>query len=592
VSALGAIPSGRRCAFTVWAPRSATVRVQLGTGRERDLLPTGKGYHQGAVEDCAPGTRYRYVLEDGRALPDPASRYQPNGVHGPSAVFDPREHRWSDSDFVAPPLWQYVIYELHIGTFTEAGTFDAAIEHLPELASLGVTAIEPMPVAQFPGRWNWGYDGVFPYAVQDTYGGPAALQRFADACHANGMALVLDVVYNHLGPEGNVLDAFGPYFTDRYRTPWGAAINYDGAGSDEVRRFFTENALTCLSEFHADALRLDAIHGIVDSTATPFLVELSRAVGELGQATGRQLHLIAESADNDPRVVAPPVAGGLGIDGQWNDDYHHALHSMLTGERAGYYADFGDLEQLAKAIATGFVYQGEHSAYRGRRHGAPSGAIEPERLVIFAQNHDHVGNRPAGERLASLVTAASARLAAAVLLLSPGIPLLFMGEEYGAVTPFPYFVDHGDDELRAAVRSGRAREMASLGLAGEEVDPTAASSHLAAVLDRTIRVDGMDRLYGELLRLRREHSSLARSRRGGASAQACGTLLTVLRASADEMAVCLFNFGGDPIVEVALPRGEGWTLLTSSADPAFGGEGPPEGHCLGAKGFQIYVKER
>ena len=487
---LGSVPSAvGTTSFSVWAPRSGSVRLRLRPGdhgvgaREETLEPTGDGYHGVVLDACPAGVRYHYLLDDGRALADPASRFQPEGVHGPSEVFDPGVHRWTDAGFVAAPLRSAVLYELHVGTFTAAGTLDAAAEHLPALAELGVTAIEPMPIAQFPGRWNWGYDGVFPFAVHDTYGGPAALQRFADACHRCGMSLVLDVVYNHLGPEGDVLEAYGPYLTDRYRTPWGTAVNFDGPGSDDVRRFFVENAVGWFRDFHVDALRLDAVHGIVDTTATPFLVDLARAVEEQRQQTGRSWSLIAESADNDPRVVSSRAAGGLGLDAQWNDDFHHALHALITGERAGYYVDFGGLDQLARAMDQGFVFQGEYSAHRGRRHGAPSGGIEPDRFVIFAQNHDHVGNRPAGDRLASLVSPASLRLAAAVVLLAPGVPLLFMGEEYGETAPFPYFVDHGEAELAAATWAGRAEEMASLGLAGKMLDPRAESTRRVAVLD-------------------------------------------------------------------------------------------------------------
>ena len=320
------------------------------------------GYHEATVGGLGPGARYRLVLDDGRELADPVSRAQPDGVSGPSEVFDPLAHRWGDGGFVSRPLWQHVIYEAHIGTLTPAGTFDSAIDVLDELAELGITAVEPLPVAQFSGTRNWGYDGVFPYAVQHSYGGPAAFQRFVDAAHQRGMAVVLDVVYNHLGPEGNVLDAFGPYFTDRYRTPWGPAINFDGPGSDQVRRYFVENALTWFRDFHVDALRLDAVHGIVDPTANPFLSELAGAAEQLGTVLGHRFDLIAESADNDPRVVSPTAVGGLGLDAQWNDDFHHALHAALTGERQGYYADFGDLGQLARSMSEGFVFQGEYSA--------------------------------------------------------------------------------------------------------------------------------------------------------------------------------------------------------------------------------------
>jgi len=486
-----------------------------------------------------------------RLLADPASRWQPDGVHGPSAVFDPSAHRWGDAGFVAPPLWRYVIYEVHVGTFTAEGTFDAAVRHLADLAALGVTAVEVMPVGQFPGRWNWGYDGVFPYAVQDTYGGPAGLQRFVDECHRHGLAVVVDVVYNHLGPEGNVLSAYGPYFTDRYRTPWGPAVNVDGADSDAVRRYFVDNAVQWFGDFHVDALRLDAVHGIVDPTATPFLADLSAAAEATSDRLGRRCRLIAESADNNPRLVTDRRAGGLGMDAQWNDDFHHALHAVLTGEGGGYYRDFGRVDQLATAMSAGFVYQGEHSAFRRRRHGAPSAGVDPERWVVFAQNHDQVGNRPGGDRLTRLVTARRAALAAALVLLAPGVPLLFMGEEYGETRPFPYFVDHGDPALLAAVREGRAAEV---GVA--MLDPTAATTREAAVLDRSSGDAALRQLYTDLLAIRRDHPAFGPGRRPEATASTSGSVLTLRRSSAGHQAVVVANVADRPVT-AALPEGPG-----------------------------------
>ncbi len=529
------------------------------------LTPVPGGFHAAVVDDCPPGTRYRYRLAgaDG-ALADPASRWQPDGVHGPSAVFDPAAHQWGDGGFVAPPLGRYVIYELHVGTFTADGAFDAATAHLAELAALGVTAVEVMPVAQFPGRWNWGYDGVFPYAVQDSYGGPAGLQRFVDACHGHGLAVVLDVVYNHLGPEGNMLGAYGPYFTDRYRTPWGAAVNVDGPDSDAVRRYFVDNAVQWFGDFHVDALRLDAVHGIVDPTATPFLADLSAACEATSEDLGRRCPLLAESADNNPRVVTARSAGGLGMDAQWNDDFHHALHAAVTGERTGYYRDFGGLDQLATALSDGFVYQGQYSAFRRRRHGAPSAGVDPVRWVVFGQNHDQVGNRPAGDRLSSLVGPDRLALGAAVLLLAPGIPLLFMGEEYGETNPFPYFVDHQDPDLREAVRRGRAEEMASYDLAGVAMlDPTSPATRDAAVLDRSRADAGLRQLYADLLALRRTHPALVPATRPDAVAWAAGSVLTLRRSSAGYRLAVLANFADHP-VEAALPDGD-WTLVPGAA---------------------------
>jgi maltooligosyltrehalose trehalohydrolase len=590
--ALGAVPvPGRGAHVTVWAPHSETVSVRvLGPSNALvPLEPTGGGYHVAMVAGLDPGCRYRLALDDGRERADPASRSQPDGVAGPSEVFDPSAHQWGDGNFTARPLWQHIAYEAHIGTLTPAGTFDSAIAVLDELAELGVTAIEPLPVAQFSGTRNWGYDGVFPYAVQHSYGGPAAFQRFVDAAHQRDIAVVLDVVYNHLGPEGNVLGAYGPYFTDRYRTPWGPAINFDGPGSDPVRRYFVENALTWFRDFHVDALRLDAVHGIVDPTATPFLVELSGATEQLGTLLGRRFDLIAESADNDPRVVSPTAVGGLGLDAQWNDDFHHALHAALTGERLGYYADFGDIGQLARSMAEGFVYQGQYSRHRARRHGASSTGIEPERFVVFAQNHDHVGNRPRGDRLASIVGPDALRLAAAVLLLSPGVPLLFMGEEYGETAPFAYFVDHADPELREAVRRGRREEMTGLGWTEETVDALALQTFQAAVLDRSQRFAPghaqLWSLYRSLIDLRSTHSALTRSARHQAQAFAQGGVVTLTRSDAIESVCSLFNFSAaEAVTRLPLPSGgvgrpSLWTLLIDSADPTLGGHGQrqPEG---------------
>ena len=498
-------------AFSVWAPDAGEVAVRI-TDPVRDELrlePAGSGYHCGRVSGLEREPTYRFVLPDGREYADPASRRQPEGVHGPSRGFDPREHIWHDQGFLAPPASDQVIYELHVGTFSDEGTFDAAIKHLDELSELGINAVEPMPIAAFPGHRNWGYDGVFPFAVHEGYGGPAGFQRFVDACHQNGLAVILDVVYNHLGPEGAVHQHFAPYVTDTYATPWGAAMNFSEAGSDEVRRYFIDNALMWLRDFHVDGLRFDAIHGIVDPTASPFLRELTAAIEQLAATSGRRLLAIAESADNNPLVVTAPEAGGLGFHAQWNDDFHHALHAGLTGERESYYQDFGAIEQLATAYTHGFVFRGEHSKFRGRRHGTLAPHTPAHRLVAFSQNHDQVGNRAGAERLTSLVGNRKARLATAATLLSPNIPMLFMGEEYGETAPFPYFVDHGDHALLDAVRRGRAAEF---GRDADQFDPADPATFERARLDRRHRdnVEGsaMLALVRQLLAVRRGHPLL------------------------------------------------------------------------------------
>ena len=428
----------RQCRFRVWAPFVSKVELHLLSPNEQ-IVPMGKdqrGYHEAVVKQLEPGALYRYRLDGDKERPDPASRYQPDGVHGPSQVVDPH-FCWSEAHWAGLPLKEYVLYELHVGTFTPDGTFSAIIPHLDQLKDLGITAVELMPVAQFPGDRNWGYDGVYPFAVQNSYGGPGGLKLLVDACHQRGLAVVMDVVYNHLGPEGNYLADFGPYFTDSYKTPWGPAVNYDGPYSDDVRRFFIENALHWLIDFRIDALRIDAVHGIFDSSAQPFLEELALTVQEHTERLNRQIYLIAESDLNDSRLVRSRKLGGYGLDAQWNDDFHHALHTLLTSERSGYYEDFGLCRDLATAFRDGFVYSGKYSRYRKRRHGNDARVIASHRLVVFSQNHDQVGNRMRGDRLSALVSFESLKLAAGVVILSPFIPLFFMGEEY-QVKPPPF----------------------------------------------------------------------------------------------------------------------------------------------------------
>ena len=557
---VGAVPlDGSTTRFVVWAPQHEAVRLHLlDVDRMIELEPREDGYHEATVE-CRVGTRYRYVLEDGEEYADPASRLQPDGVHGPSEVVDLGAHAFHDDTYRPRALWDHVIYELHVGTFTAQGTFDAAVAELDSLSELGVSAIEIMPVAQFPGRRNWGYDGVFPFAVQNSYGGYAGLQRFVDACHEHRLAVVLDVVYNHLGPEGNVLGAFAPYFTDRYCTPWGKAVNFDGPGSDQVRRYFIENAHQWFRDFHIDALRLDAVHEIIDRSATTFLAELAHKTSELADVLRSPCQLIAESADNNPRLVTPTSGGGIGLDAQWNDDFHHALHAAITGEDFGYYADFGPVEDLARAMDSGFVYQGEYSQFRQRSHGAPAVAIAPERFVIFAQNHDHIGNRPRGDRLVTKISTDQAKLVAALVMLSPGIPLLFMGEEYGETAPFPYFIDHGDPELVAAVRKGRAEEFASLAEHGQLFDPADEATFAAALIDRGLRHKGDHRdvfeLNRTLIALRRANPALHRSERVAVRAQAQAGVITLVRTHILGTVVGLFNLTAEKATGVLPPGG-------------------------------------
>lgn len=587
---LGAIYLGEgRCRFRVWAPAARRVDVHVVAPQDRylPLTPSERGYHEATVEGVFPGALYWYVLDGKKERPDPASRLQPQGVHGPSQVVD-ISFPWSDHHWRGLPLAEYVIYELHVGAFTPEGTFDGVAGELDRLRDLGVTAVELMPVAHFPGVRNWGYDGVYPFAVHTVYGGPEGLKRLVDGCHARGMAVILDVVYNHLGPEGNYLGEFGPYFTDRYRTPWGDAVNFDGPGSDEVRAFFIENALRWVTEFHVDALRLDAIHAIVDRSARPFLEELASAVHRRARELNRLVYVMAESALNDPKVLRPPALGGLGLDAQWNDDFHHALHALLTGERVGYYQDFGALADMEKAYRDGFVFTGEYSAYRRRRHGAPPHDIPPWRFIVCAQNHDQVGNRACGERLSQLVPFESLKLAAGLVLLSPFVPLLFMGEEYGEPAPFLYFTDHSDPALAEAVRRGRQAEFAGWPGFGEAPDPQDERTFLQSRLTLALRDQGQHRalweFHRELLRLRRTLPALSSCGKAAMDVERReeDRLVIVRRwagaapgggAPRGRRAVALFHFGVTPCpVTVPLPPGQ-WDAVVDSADVRWGGPG-------------------
>ena len=499
------LPDGR-WEFLVWAPKSASVSIRICDTKELIPMHAGAGGYHRAIVSLESGTKYFYCLEDSRELPDPASRLQPDGVHGPSQLVDTRRFQWTDQDWRGKALAESIFYEIHVGTYTPQGTFDALIPHLPGLIDLGVTTIELMPVAQFPGTRNWGYDGVCLFAPQNSYGGPESLRRLVDAAHGYGLSVALDVVYNHLGPEGNYLTAFGPYFTDRYRTPWGEAINFDGEYSDEVRRFFIENARYWLEEYHFDALRLDAVHGIFDFSARHVLAELKSSVSELSVHLERPLYLIAESDLNDARLLDDPKRGGYGIDAQWSDDFHHSVHELLTGENRGYYSDFCGITPLVETLNKGWFYRGQYSKYRKRRHGNSPEGLSPGRFVICNQNHDQVGNRAAGERFAGLVGFEALKLAAGITLFSPFIPLLFMGEEYGETAPFQYFTSHGDPGLVEAVRRGRREEFAAFGWQETVPDPqdeqTFCRSHLNPGLRSREPHRTLYRFYQELIRIR------------------------------------------------------------------------------------------
>ena len=485
--------------FRVWALGAEDVRVRVGED-EHALTHVGEGVHEGRV-DAHGGEDYVFLLQrDGETheLPDPASRHQPGGLRGPSRIVDTKAFQWTDADFEARPLNEHVIYELHVGTFTGEGTFDAAIEFLPGLAELGMTAIEVMPVAEFPGRHGWGYDGVYLSAAQSSYGGPQGFQRLVDAAHASGLSVILDVVYNHVGASGNqALAAFGPYFTDRYSTFWGNAINYDDEHADPVREWVLQSAEGWMRDFHVDGLRLDAIHAIYDTGAVPIMAQLADRV----HAARPGALVIAESGLNDPKVIRPRELGGFGHDAQWADDFHHALRVLLTGDRGGYYEEFGAVADLAKAFQRPFVHDGRYSTFRKRRFGAPADDRPPAQFVVFDQNHDQVGNRAFGDRL----PAEARPLAAFVTLLSPFVPMLFMGEEYGEPAPFQFFSDHIDEEIATATRDGRRREFAAFAeFAGEEVpDPQDPETFERSKLTRG-RDEALADLFARLLRVRHQ----------------------------------------------------------------------------------------
>jgi maltooligosyltrehalose trehalohydrolase len=535
------------------------------------------GVWRGRAEGLRPGRDYWYRVNGETDRPDPVSRYRPEGVHGPSRIIDPTQFDWTDDGWQGWAARDLVIYELHVGTFTPEGTFDGVIPRLELIRELGVSAIELMPVAEFPGARNWGYDGVSLYAPQSSYGGPDGLRRLVNAAHRTGLAVILDVVYNHLGPEGNYLRDFGPYFTDRYRTLWGDGWNLDGPDSDEVRRYILDNALYWITEFHGDGLRLDAADTIVDQSAMHLLEELTTTVHRQAALLGRRVNVIVESAANDPRFVRSHERGGYGLDAQWSDDFHHAVHVALTGERNGYYADFDGVGSVAKAIAQRFVNDGRYSVFRRRRHGRPALDLPADRFVICVQNHDQVGNRARGERLSNLVPPEALRLAAAILLLSPYVPLLFMGEEYGETRPFLYFVSHGDPKLVEAVREGRRREFAGFGWTGEIPDPQGESTFEASRLDwdagRRQPHLQLHTLYRDLLELRRVLPLLQPGvAKVGVSHDAGAKWVVLALSAGEDRLLGAFNFA-DEERQLPIAGAEACNLILSTDAPVYGGEG-------------------
>ncbi|WP_405930663.1 malto-oligosyltrehalose trehalohydrolase [Streptomyces sp. NBC_00827] len=503
--------------FEVWAPQADRVTLHCeGTTRALEHDPERAGWWTGDAE-ARDGTRYGFALDDGPVLPDPRSRRQPDGPDGLSAVVDPERYGWR-TEWAGRPLPGAVLYELHVGTYTPEGTLDAAAERLGHLQELGITHVELMPVCPFPGRHGWGYEGVSLWAVHEPYGGPEALKRFVDRAHELGLGVVLDVVHNHLGPSGNYLPAFGPYFTDTHQTPWGSAVNLDAPGSDEVRAYLVGSTLAWLRDYRLDGLRLDAVHALRDSRALHFLEELSTAVDGLAADLGRPLFLVAESDLNDPRLITSREEGGLGLHAQWNDDFHHVLHTALTGETQGYYADFAraPFASLAKTLTSGFFHDGTYSSFRGRSHGRPLDRtrVSAHRLLGYAQTHDQIGNRAQGDRLSASLSPGLLACAAALTLTGPFTPMLFMGEEWAAGTPWQFFTDHTDPELADAVRRGRRREFAAHGWAEEDVpDPQDPATRDRSCLDWSEPEEALHAhvlaWYRDLITLRQRQADLS-----------------------------------------------------------------------------------
>ena len=581
-----------QCEFTVWGPNLDSAAVQLVSQENRLIAMEQQdgGYWTAIATEVQPGTCYFYQLNAGESRPDPASHCQPEGVHGPSQVID-HQFDWTDQNWKGIPLESMIIYELHVGTFTPEGTFEAMISRLKDLRELGVNAIELMPIAQFPGDHppgeknqeqdyrNWGYDGAYLYGVQNSYGGPTGLKRLVDACHQEGIAVILDVVYNHFGPEGNYISQYGPYFTEVYLTPWGSAVNFDDKHSPDVRNFFIQNALYWMRNYHIDALRLDAVHAIYDLGAFHILEELSEKVAALSAEQNRLLYLIAESDLNDPKIIRSIETGGYGIDAQWSDDLHHALYALLTGDCTGYYEDFGKCEHLAKAFQQSFVYDWQYSPHRQRYHGKAPKSCSPSQFVVCIQNHDQVGNRMMGERLPQLVSFEALKLAAGAVLLSPYVPMLFMGEEYGEEAPFTYFVSHSDPDLIQAVRQGRKQEFAAFHGEGEPLDPEAVETFLLCKLNWEKRKQGKHQVlwsfYQHLIQLRNTLPPLVHRDFQSIEVGSDETrqLVWWRRWHENSQVVCLMNFNQSDITfEPTLATLCGRKIL-DSAEPKWSGSG-------------------
>ncbi len=575
---VGAVYTSDECSFIVWSPFSKSIELYLSEDKKIPMKKDSEGYWKVSVKDIKPGTNYFYLL-NGSKRGDPASNFQPEGITGPSQIVDHSSFEWTDLEFNPVNLKEYIIYEFHTGTFTKEGTFRAAVNKLDYLNELGITAIEIMPVAQFPGERNWGYDGVFPFAPQNTYGGPDGLKTLVNEAHRKGFSVILDVVYNHLGPEGNYLHEFGPYFTDKYKSLWGNSVNFDQAYSDHVRNYFIYNALYWLSEYHIDALRIDAVHAINDLSAYPFLAELSAEVSKYSEKSRQPHYLIAESDLNDVKVLRPLDDYGFGCDAQWSDDFHHSIHTLLTRESDGYYSDFGSTEDLAKAVKNNFVYAGRYSAFRKKKHGNSPSEYSYDRFVHFIQNHDQVGNRAFGERLSELVPFEGLKLGAAVLILSPSLPMFFMGEEYGENNPFLYFVSFLNEDLNKAVKKGRSEEFSDFNWEGEIPDPHSVKTFNDSKLDwDKIKANNHKSLldfYKDLIRKRKTIPSLTNYDKRDTLTESFEQLkiVTMERNKNSSKVFGLMSFNDKKLTtEFRLPSGV-WKKILDSSEKMWNGPG-------------------
>ncbi len=568
------------CEFNLWAPKARDIKLVLEDKKEEISLEKKEhGYWHLSYDKTSPGSLYKYKINNGDRFPDPASLSQPEGVHGPSEIIRLDEFKWSDNDWKNIPLEEMIQYELHTGTFTEEGNFEGIISKLDYLKELGINTIEILPVAQFSGKRNWGYDGVYPFAVHNSYGGAHGLMNLVNSCHEKGLAVILDVVYNHLGPEGNYSSQYGHYFSEKYSTPWGKPVNFDGQYSDGVRNFVVQNALMWCRDFHIDGLRLDAIHAIYDFGAKHIMQELAEKLDQLSKEKNRDFYLIAESNLNDVKYINPIEKGGYGLDAQWSDDFHHSIHTLTTQESKGYYLDFGKTEHLSKSIKNAFVYDGKYSEFRKKTYGNSTRDNPAHQFVIFNQNHDQIGNRKFGERLISLTDFETAKLIAGTMFVSPNIPMLFMGEEYGESNPFCYFVSHQDAYLNELVRKGRNEEFKDFYEDNEDApDPSSADTFMKSKLSWQINEDiqkkAMLDYYKTLIEIRKTNPVLKFPDKDNLNIEEDNKLYTLNRWQDDDHILCFMNYS-DQTRNVKIPesKNNNWSKILDSSSGQFNGPG-------------------